>query len=115
MTIKFPCKICTRSVAKNHRAINCDICHQWVHIKCNYLSDSTYKHLMESNETWFCIICSKELFPFSNITNMDLHLTLQGKHFSINSSPNDLNIDPSKQLSTLFENLNNISHDRYKI
>ena len=39
---KFPCKICSKSVAKNHKAICCALCHIWVHTKCNKINAATY-------------------------------------------------------------------------
>ena len=33
-TTKDKCSICSRTVASNHRAIECDNCLQWCHIRC---------------------------------------------------------------------------------
>ena len=38
---KFPCKICSKSVTKNHKAIYCDLCDIWVHTKCNEINNAT--------------------------------------------------------------------------
>ena len=35
------CKVCIRTVAANHHAIECNICLRWVHIKCNKLRKIT--------------------------------------------------------------------------
>ena len=32
------CPVCSKKVAYNHKAILCDICNTWVHIKCNQLT-----------------------------------------------------------------------------
>ena len=32
--VRYPCAICARAVASNHRSVNCDQCNSWVHIKC---------------------------------------------------------------------------------
>ena len=42
MAVKFPCKICKKPVAQNHKAIFWDICDTWVHIKCNKINNQTY-------------------------------------------------------------------------
>ena len=42
---KFPCKICSKSVAKNHTAICRDLCDIWVHTKCNKTNAATYNML----------------------------------------------------------------------
>ena len=57
MTAKFPCKICENPVAKNHKAIQCDKCHLWVHIKCNKINTQTYRLLERDETTWYCISC----------------------------------------------------------
>ena len=58
---KYPCGICKKSVNSNHRALQCDICDFWVHIKCNGLSDSDYLRLQLSDEKWFCSKCTSEI------------------------------------------------------
>ena len=47
MPAKFPCKICNNPVAKNHKAVECDNCGLWVHIKCNKTNTQTYKYLQK--------------------------------------------------------------------
>ena len=46
MPVKFPCKICEKAVAGNHRAVCCNI---WVHIKCNRINTQTYNILKKEN------------------------------------------------------------------
>ena len=36
--IKFPCGVCSKSVANNHRTLCCDRCDKLVHMKCNFLN-----------------------------------------------------------------------------
>ena len=45
MPAKFLCKICENPAAKNHKAMQCDKCHLWVHIKCNKINTQTYRLL----------------------------------------------------------------------
>ena len=58
MTIKFPCGICNTAVAKTHRAVFCDVCNKWVHIKCTGITASQYttkkkKKKKKKNVTFF--------------------------------------------------------------
>ena len=76
---KFPCKICSKSVVKNHKAICCDLCHIWVHTKCNKIIAATYKMLQNDETKWFCIECPKEIFPFSSLNRVKFFSTTQGK------------------------------------
>ena len=45
MPVKFPCKICEKSVAENLKAVCCNTCNIWVHIKCNKISTNIYNIL----------------------------------------------------------------------
>ena len=40
--LKYPCNLCSKSVMKNQKAVQCDSCDLWVHIKCNGTSDDEY-------------------------------------------------------------------------
>eukprot|EP00794_Sanderia_malayensis_P006479 gene6479-7218_t len=55
---KYPCGVCDKAVALNHRAINCDECEFWVHIKCIGLSGKDYEKLHGTDFTWICYKCS---------------------------------------------------------
>ena len=41
----------------------------------------TYKHnlLINDNTVWYCLICSKKLYPFSALNDNDFHSIIQGK------------------------------------
>ena len=67
MPAKFPCKICENPVAKNHKAIQCDKCHLWVHIKCSKINTQTYR-LLERDET--TIFVPKIFFHFLVLMTM---------------------------------------------
>ena len=47
--IRFPCGICQKPVATNHRSIQCDECNFWVHIKCGGITPKTYENFMNKN------------------------------------------------------------------
>ena len=68
--IKYPCRGCGKAVGNNHRAIECDICHAWIHIKCNKFDDNDYKFFQDNpSAPFYCIICSSENIPFSSLNN----------------------------------------------
>ena len=64
LMINHPCGICGKSVNSNHKAIQCDICNHWIHIKCNGLTSNDYASLQNSSEPWFCTKCIVENLPF---------------------------------------------------
>ena len=48
---KFPCSICNKNVLNNQKAIQCDSCNLWCHIKCDGASSEIYNYLLLSDET----------------------------------------------------------------
>lgn len=57
-----PCKICTKYVGKE-KAISCDRCNAWVHMKCSELDPSDYGLLAKiqaASVKWHCPVCIKE-------------------------------------------------------
>ena len=60
------CGICHKEVKNNDKAIECNKCLTWIHIKCNKLTNKQYKHFQDNPEEKFeckncykCNICSK--------------------------------------------------------
>ena len=51
---KHPCGGCQRPVAKTHRALQCDVCYYWWHIKCANISPATYTDMCGSDDPWVC-------------------------------------------------------------
>ena len=95
MRIKYPCTVCGRSVAKNHKALQCDYCDQWVHIKCNLTDKETYELLKQDESPWSCIKCTENIFPFIQAdppTNNHSHLTT--KQQEIINALNQITDDP---------------------
>ena len=48
------------------KAICCDFCIKWIHIRCNNLNDLDYEYLKSNDETWYCKTCIQEILPFCN-------------------------------------------------
>ena len=55
---KMKCIICKKTIAKNHRHLNCESCKSQVHIKCNETDEKTYKQIIQENLPQNCILCS---------------------------------------------------------
>jgi hypothetical protein len=50
--------LCKHSVTPKDKGIECDICEQWFHCKCQNVSDETYKVLQkEKTLHWYCAGC----------------------------------------------------------
>ena len=65
---KVLCNICTKSVRGNAKAVCCDFCNNWVHIKCNYITSSKYAELCEeeNNESFLCAKCFNNELPYGS-------------------------------------------------
>ena len=48
------------------KAICCDLCSKWIHIKCNNLNDLDYEYLKSNDETWYCKTCIHDILLFCN-------------------------------------------------
>ena len=70
------CAVCQRTVAKNHRAIECTLCNSWVHVKCQKFDDSEYLKYQTQDLTFFCIRCTDECFPFAKINNTQFKIAV---------------------------------------
>ena len=67
--VKNPCSICKFRVHDNHKAIFCNICHLWTHMKCTPLSLSEYNDLTHCHDDWYCPSCLSDTFPFNHFDN----------------------------------------------
>ena len=69
--LSSPCSICNKNVISNQKAVYCDTCHNWCHIKCDGTTVETYNYLMDSDDTvsWDCLVCKLKFhhqnFPFT--------------------------------------------------
>ena len=103
--IAFPCGVCQKAVAKNHKAICCDICQKWIHIKCNNLNKNDYKFFQENiDEQFFCVNCIAENIAFSKLNNNEFVISV--KKGIINSNEKDINFVPSDFQQKIFDKLN---------
>ena len=59
---KFPCRICAKNVHDKDKAVQCDHCELWIHIKCNKLNYLDYRYLQNCDEPWYCIDCCSTIF-----------------------------------------------------
>ena len=62
--VRNPCSVCTRPVAKTHRAVECDSCQKWCHIgkKCGNIPAEDYQVMISSATfLWRCPPCLNRL------------------------------------------------------
>ena len=79
------CPVCNRSVAKNHRAVSCDSCTRWCHIKWGGISVKQYKEFdARQSFSWVCPPCLDILqqLPFANVSLVDSSLSSENSFSS---------------------------------
>lgn len=67
------CSVCTKTIARNHRALSCDQCDMWCHIKCGKVKPNDYKNLQHL--TFFNWICPRCLQSTNTIERNEPTLT----------------------------------------
>ena len=113
--LKFSCKICAKNIHDKDKAVQCDLCELWIHIKCNNLNYLDYRYLQNCDESWYCIDCCSTIFPFNSLssnknflaccTNTDSNIT-QWKDLE-NDHNSSLSLKPSSNLELLVSQFNN--------
>ena len=64
---KCPCRICEKNVSDKDKAVECDLCELWIHIKSKNINYLDYRFLQNSNESLYCIECCSTIFPFHSL------------------------------------------------
>ena len=84
--LKYPCIHCkTKSVTKTQKALECDACKKWVHLKCTDLSDDQYIELGDNEDLlFFCLICKPRTLYADLI--FDTHQSLNNHTLSSSDS-----------------------------
>ncbi|XP_065671749.1 uncharacterized protein LOC136089625 [Hydra vulgaris] len=105
-TTHSECAVCKVNIYKNQKAIFCDNCLNWVHLKCNNLNDIDYQLLKNSSKncSWFCINCLASIFPFNNKTITD-NENLANSDTKINKNY-QVSGFPIESLHTVFDTFN---------
>ena len=56
---KYPCGTCKLNVNKTHKAIQCDNCNYWNHIKCDKIDSNLYETLKNSKKHYISNLCKE--------------------------------------------------------
>ena len=100
MVVQFPFLKCNRTVAKNHKTVQCDICDKWIHIACNKLNTYTYKKFLKDKSPWYCICGLQNEIPYCSISNDILNSFMHGNRIL---SPNPKSISSVIKQSEYFD------------
>ena len=116
MVIKDPCGICKKPVATSHNALMCDVCNEWVHIRCNFVPKENYNHYIDENldplieendkSKWFCNNCFKNNLPFGQLDENSFYLNSKGILNSCELDKLKFSLHPSdKEITDLISKL----------
>ena len=75
------CNVCDKVCKTNQISIFCDICHNWLHLKCTKLSVKSFQNLGPSSMPYFCQRCLNFTFPFSDLNNVEMINVTENKRF----------------------------------
>ena len=116
MCLKPACNTCSKTVS-HRNSIICAQCFKPIHLKCNNLNFLDGQLIKNSNSSWFCLHCSNNIFPFTNITNKELQSVFSNEEYHVddyidNSTNTRLVLKPQENLTNLFNEFNNLSSDQ---
>ena len=95
--IKYPCTNCKKGIRSNQRAIQCDFCYEWTHVRCTTISLPQLNKLSTSDETFYCTKYNDRLPCF---TDSFFHDT------SIRSCDTEFSNTGSSECGTYQQNVN---------
>ena len=104
--------ICYKIVKTNQRAIQCDCCESWAHIKCNDISPTVREHLKYKSDLWHRLVCSiktnLDSTPFTVCNNLELtNINNSDSMRFLESLPN---VDIVEQIVSFTEHASNDSN-----
>ena len=106
------CPSCNRTVAKNHRAVQCDNCDSWNHIKCEGISPVQYKCMINSSDddnfTFFCASCHRNALPFHDVSFAESDIDCEPVVDEETLNQHCLNINNEKGIKMAHLNINGI-------
>ena len=79
MVVRSSCKICNKTVSDGSDSIQYDKGDKWVHRQCNGLNKNFFEHFKKDKSKWFCMVCTKEFLPPSNLDDKNIISTVKGK------------------------------------
>ena len=109
---QYPFGVCEKSIDDSKQSsIFCDLCKFWVHTKCNQLNFLDFQHIKACTEPWFCFKCISDLFPFGTLNNQNFSSFVLNNKNSNENTGSSINLEPPPNLSSLFNQFNDLSSD----
>ena len=96
---KCACRVCYKEVKDHHRAISCDVCENWSHLKCSDISIKLYNHLKYLHYfKWTCTKC--------RVTEQPVSETIDLNNLDLNGQPDAISLVKSLRNELVIINMN---------
>ena len=112
---RYPCGTCGRNVSTRMKAIKCDSCNYWNHIRCDEITPYDYEKMLklpqvvQEKHIHFCKICKEECFPFQKLSDEEFLISVI-KNIEYNEDLN-LRTCPPEGIRRLFTDFSHHSED----
>ena len=112
---RYPCGTCGRNVSEHMKAVKCDSCNYWNHIRCDGITPYDYDKMLKIPQierekiTHFCKICKEDCFPFQKLSDEEF-LTSIIKNIEYNEDLT-LRVRPPEGIRRLFTDFSSHSED----
>ena len=78
------CNICNKRVQRHSYILQCSNCRGKVHLKClPFVSKTDDIYTKKDVNTWYCTICTKNIFPFNHIDDDEDYLEALSENWSL--------------------------------
>ena len=111
--------ICAKNTHDKDKAVKCDLCKLWIHIKCNNLNYLDYRYVQNCDESWYRRECCSTIFPFNFLSSNKNFLAcctstdsdiIQWKDVE-NNHDRSLSLKPFSNLELLVNQFNNATQE----
>ena len=103
---RYPCGSCGKNVSERFKAIQCECCNYWNHIRCDQITPYDYEKMLKLPKCQrdqiihFCKTCKEDNIPFQKISDEEF-ITSIIKNIEYNEDLN-LRISPPEGIARLF-------------
>ncbi|CAG2191259.1 unnamed protein product [Mytilus edulis] len=78
---QFPlCLVCNKQCDENPTSVACDICNQWIHLKCEGLTPEKVSEIELNDESYICRLCTNQR------VNSDMETNINHDNIVVNTS-----------------------------
>ena len=98
MPVKILCSSCNRPIKAHHIKTSCEIGNVWKHVKCT--SHTPNVSTIPNTQSFICSQCQSNVFPFSNLDNIEflnMYTTLEPTNNTDDNDPSNSDIPTLNQ------------------